>query len=179
MSRIGKNPVPVPSAVSADFKGRTLNIKGPKGELALDVPQGIDVKVEDDAIVVDRRNNSKRLRALHGTIRALSANLVQGVSEGYTKELAIEGVGFKSVLKGRELVLSLGYSHEINFKIPDGVEITLNGPGTEVTLTGCDKQKVGQAAAQIRGYYKAEPYKGKGVRYKGETIRRKSGKAVA
>ncbi len=179
MSRIGKNPVPVPAGVTAELKGQTLHVKGGKGELSLDVPQGIDVKVEDASIVVDRKNNSKRLRALHGTVRALSANLVQGVSEGYTKVLLIEGVGFKGVLKGRELVLSLGYSHDIHFKIPDGVEITAEGGGTELTVTGCDKQQVGQAAAQIRSYYKAEPYKGKGVRYKDETIRRKAGKAVA
>jgi len=179
MSRIGKNPVPVPSAVTAELKGRTLNVKGPKGDLSLDVPLGIDVKVEDGSIQVERKNNSKRQRALHGTIRSLASNLVHGVSEGYTRELVIEGVGFKSVQKGRDLVLSLGYSHEITYTLPEGVEASLNGPGTEIALTGCDKQKVGQAAAQIRSYYKAEPYKGKGVRYKDETIRRKSGKAVA
>ena len=179
MSRIGKNPVPVPSAVTAELKDRTLQVKGAKGELSLEVPMGIDVKVEDGSIVVERKNNSKRLRALHGTVRALSANLVQGVTEGYTKRLVIEGVGFKGVLKGRELVLSLGFSHDIHFKIPDGVEIAAESGGTELTITGCDKQAVGQAAAQIRSYYKAEPYKGKGVRYKDETIRRKTGKAVA
>ena len=179
MSRIGKNPVPVPSAATAELKDRTLHVKGAKGELSLDVPMGIDVKVEDGSIVVDRKNNSKRLRALHGTIRSLASNLVQGVTEGYTKRLVIEGVGFKGNLKGRVLVLNLGYSHEINFAIPDGVEIAAEGGGTELVITGSDKQKVGQAAAQIRSYYKAEPYKGKGVRYKDEIIRRKTGKAVA
>lgn len=179
MSRVGKNPVPVPSGVTAEVKDQALVVKGTKGELSIPVPQGIDVSVADGSITVERKNNSKRLRAMHGTIRALAANLVTGVTEGYTKKLLIEGVGFKGVLKGRELVLSLGYSHEINFAIPEGVEIAAEGGGTEIIITGCDKQAVGQAAAQIRSYYKAEPYKGKGVRYSDETIRRKAGKAVA
>ncbi|MDA3873962.1 MAG: 50S ribosomal protein L6 [Kiritimatiellae bacterium] len=179
MSRIGKNPVTIPSTVTVEMNKQTLTVKGAKGELTQEVPTGIEVKIEDNTIVVDRKNNSKPLRALHGTIRALAANMIVGVSDGYTKRLMIEGVGFKAVLQGRVLVLSLGYSHEIHFKIPDGVEITLEGNGTEVIITGYDKQKVGQAAAQIRSYYKAEPYKGKGVRYKDETIRRKAGKAVA
>ncbi len=179
MSRIGKNPVTIPAAVTVEMNKQTLTIKGAKGELTQEVPTGIEVKIEDNTIVVDRKNNSKPLRALHGTIRALAANMIVGVSDGYTKRLMIEGVGFKAVLQGRVVVLSLGYSHEIHFKIPDGVEITLEGNGTEVIITGYDKQKVGQAAAQIRSYYKAEPYKGKGVRYKDETIRRKAGKAVA
>ena len=179
MSRVGKNPVTIPSGVTAEVQGQTLNVKGSKGELTQDFPIGIEVKVEDNAIVVDRKNNSKRLRAMHGTIRALAANMVHGVTEGYTKSLQIEGVGFKGVLNGQVLVLSLGYSHEINFQIPEGVNVAVEGGGTEVILTSHDKQKVGQAAAQIRSYYKAEPYKGKGVRYKDETIRRKAGKAVA
>ena len=179
MSRVGKNPVIVPSGVTVEMQGQTLKVKGGKGELTQEIPVGIDLTIEDGSIVVERKNNSKRLRALHGTVRALAANMVQGVSEGYKKELLIEGVGFKGILKGRELVLSLGYSHEINFKIPEGVEIASESGGTELIITGFDKQKVGQAAAQIRSYYKAEPYKGKGVRYKDETIRRKAGKAVA
>jgi large subunit ribosomal protein L6 len=179
MSRIGKNPVPVPSAVTADLKGQTLHVKGGKGELSMEIPIGIDLKIEDGQIVVDRINNSKRMRALHGTIRALAANLIQGVTDGYTKVLLIEGVGFKGVLTGSNLVLSLGYSHDITFPIPEGLTITADNGGTQITITGCDKQQVGQAAAQIRSYYKAEPYKGKGVRYNDETIRRKTGKAVA
>jgi len=179
MSRVGKNPVSIPSGVTVEVKDQILTVKGAKGELTQPIPTGIEITVEEGTLTVDRKNNSKPLRALHGTLRALAANMITGVSEGYKKELAIEGVGFKGVLKGRELVLSLGYSHEINFKIPDGVEIAAEGNGTEIVITGFDKQKVGQAAAQIRSYYKAEPYKGKGVRYKDETIRRKSGKAVA
>jgi large subunit ribosomal protein L6 len=179
MSRIGKEPVSIPAGVSVECHNQLIKVKGAKGELTRIVPPGIEVKVEDNSVVVERKNNSKNLRALHGTLRALTANMIKGVSDGYTKSLLIEGVGFKGVLKGRELVLSLGYSHEINFQIPEGVEITLEGNGTEVIITGYDKQVVGQAAAQIRSYYKAEPYKGKGVRYKDETIRRKAGKAVA
>jgi len=179
MSRVGKNPITIPSGVTVDVKDQVLTVKGGKGELTQNVPPGIDIAVEDGHIVVERKNNSKRLRALHGTLRALAANMVVGVSEGYKKELLIEGVGFKGVLKGKELVLSLGYSHDIHFQIPEGVQIAAESGGTELVITGYDKQQVGQAAAQIRSYYKAEPYKGKGVRYKGETIRRKAGKAVA
>ena len=179
MSRIGKEPVSIPSGVTVECKDQVLNVKGAKGELTQNIPMGIELKVEDNSVVVERKNNSKQLRALHGTIRSIAFNMIEGVSNGYTKSLLIEGVGFKGVLKGRELVLSLGYSHEINYQIPEGVEITLEGNGTEVIINGYDKQKVGQAAAQIRSYYKAEPYKGKGVRYKDETIRRKAGKAVA
>jgi len=179
MSRVGNNPISIPSGVTAEVKNNVLTVKGAKGELSQDIPSGIEFSIEDGTLTVERKNNSKRLRALHGTLRALAANMIVGVSEGYKKELAIEGVGFKGILKGRELVLSLGYSHEINFKIPEGVEIAAEGNGTEIVITGYDKQKVGQAAAQIRSYYKAEPYKGKGVRYKDETIRRKAGKAVA
>jgi len=179
MSRVGKNPISIPSGVTVEVKANVLTVKGAKGELTQDIPSGIDISVDDGTITVERKNNSKRLRALHGTLRSLAANMIQGVSEGYKRELAIEGVGFKGILKGRELVLSLGYSHEINFKIPDGVEIAAEAGGTEIVITGYDKQQVGQAAAQIRSYYKAEPYKGKGVRYKDEIIRRKAGKAVA
>lgn len=179
MSRIGKEPVSIPAGVSVECTNRIIKVKGAKGELTRQLPPGIDVKVEDNSVVVERKSNSKNLRALHGTLRALTANMIKGVSEGYSKSLLIEGVGFKGVLKGRELVLSLGYSHDINYQIPEGVEITLDGNGTEVIIKGYDKQVVGQAAAQIRSYYKAEPYKGKGVRYKDETIRRKAGKAVA
>ncbi|WFB35302.1 50S ribosomal protein L6 [Kiritimatiellota bacterium B12222] len=179
MSRIGKEPITIPAGVTVESKDQILTVKGSKGELTQAIYPGIELTIEDNTIVVERKNNSKILRAMHGTLRAITANMIEGVSNGYTKSLLIEGVGFKGVLKGRVLVLSLGYSHEINFDIPEGVEITLEGNGTEVVITGYDKQKVGQSAAQIRSYYKAEPYKGKGVRYKDETIRRKAGKAVA
>lgn len=179
MSRIGKNPVPVPAAAKVDLNGQTLTVKGPKGELTYTAPIGVTIKLEGAELIVERLNNSKPLRAMHGTVRALAANMIEGVTNGYVKELEIQGVGFKAVAKGKTIVLSLGYSHEINFDIPEGLTIELDGSGTNVKISGCDKQQVGQAAAQIRSYYKAEPYKGKGVRYKGENVRRKAGKAVA
>ncbi len=179
MSRIGKNPVVVPADVKVELDGQSLTVSGPKGSMSLEAPVGINLAQVNNEIVVERVNNSKKLRAMHGTIRALIQNNVTGVKDGYTKELEIQGVGFKAVQKGQELVLALGYSHEINFKIPEGITCDLAAGGTEIKLSGCDKQVVGQAAAQIRSYYKAEPYKGKGVRYKGENVRRKAGKAVA
>lgn len=179
MSRIGKKPITIPGGVTVEVSGQTVKVKGAKGELAYTAPQGTAVVVEDSNVNVTRVNNSKQNRAMHGTVRALVQNMIVGVGEGYTKELQIEGVGFKGVLKGKVLTLSLGYSHEINFEIPDGLEFLVEANGTAIKITGCDKQMVGQAAAQIRSYYKAEPYKGKGVRYKGEQIRRKAGKAVA
>ena len=178
MSRIGKQPVTIPAGVEATLSGRTLTVKGAKGEDSYNVPDVVDVKVEDGQVVVTPSSNSKQSRAMHGTVRSLVANMVEGVLNGYTKELQLEGVGFRAEPKGQVLVLALGYSHPIEFKIPDGVTITVN-QNTEITITGVSKQLVGQSAAQIRSYYPAEPYKGKGVRYKGEQIRRKAGKAVA
>jgi len=179
MSRIGKNPVVIPPAAKVDVKGQALKVTGPKGELSFTAPIGVTLKLEGNELIVERLNNSKPLRALHGTVRSLAANMIEGVTNGYVKELEIQGVGFKAVLKGNTVVLSLGYSHEINYEIPEGLTIVLDGNGTNVKISGCSKQMVGQAAAQIRSYYKAEPYKGKGVRYKGEIVRRKAGKAVA
>lgn len=179
MSRIGKNPVPVPAGVKVTLTGTTLSVTGPKGTLTQELPLGISLKQEGAELQVTRTDNGAKQRALHGTVRALAANMVQGVTAGYTKHLEIQGVGFKAVLKGKSVILALGYSHEINFPIPDGLTCTVDTTGTNVSLSGCDKQKVGQAAAQIRSFYKAEPYKGKGVRYKGEIVRRKAGKAVA
>lgn len=179
MSRIGKNPVPIPSAVKVDLQGQTLKVTGPKGELSYTAPIGIAMKIEENLLTVEPLNHSKKLKAMHGTVRALAANMITGVTEGYTKELEIQGVGFKAAMKGQVIVLNLGYSHEINFPVAEGLTIEVDGSGTNIKITGCDKQMVGQAAAQIRSYYKAEPYKGKGVRYKGENVRRKAGKAVA
>lgn len=179
MSRIGKKPISVPAGVTVDVQDKTVTVKGSKGELTYTGPEGVSVKVEGSEVIVERVNNAKFNRAMHGTVRSLVENMIVGVTEGYVKELEIEGVGFKGVLKGKTLVLSLGYSHDINFEIADGLTVEVGGGGTEIKISGCDKQAVGQAAAQIRSYYKAEPYKGKGVRYKGEQIRRKAGKAVA
>ena len=178
MSRVGKKPIPVADGVTIDVNGSTVTVKGSKGELTREFPHFIGITVDDGQVVVERKNESKPARAMHGTTRALIANMIEGVANGFSKTLLIEGVGFKGVMKGRDIVLSLGYSHEIVYTPPEGVDIVVNN-NTEVVCSGTDNQKVGQAAAQIRSYYKAEPYKGKGVRYSDETIRRKVGKAVA
>lgn len=179
MSRIGKLPITVPAGVTIDLKGQTVSVKAAKGELSYTAPEGITLSQAEGQFIVERTNNSKRLRALHGTVRALVNNMVEGVTNGYTSELEIQGVGFKGVLNGNVLTLSLGYSHDIDFPVPEGLTIEVGGNGTQIKITGCNKQQVGQAAARIRSFYKAEPYKGKGVRYKGEQVRRKAGKAVA
>jgi large subunit ribosomal protein L6 len=178
MSRIGKQPVSIPGGVTAEVSGQTVTIKGSKGECSYTAPKCIAVAVEDNSVVVSRTDESKFGKAMFGTVRSLVSNMVVGVSEGYKKELIIEGVGYKAQMKGQAIVLSLGFSHEINYSIPDGITVGVND-GTKVSIEGIDKQLVGQVAARIRDYSPAEPYKGKGVRYVGEQIRRKEGKAVA
>ena len=179
MSRIGKEPVLIPAGVSVEVAGATVSVKGPKGELSYTAPACIAVKVEDNAVVVSRTDTSKHGAAMFGTVRSVINNMVIGVEKGYKKELLIDGVGYKAQLKGQEIVLSLGYSHDINFSIPEGIQITVDGPGTKVVIEGTDKQLVGQVAACIRDFSPVEPYKGKGVRYSDEQVRRKEGKAVA
>lgn len=178
MSRVGKNPVELPAGVTAAVSGNTVKIKGPKGELSLDVASGISVEVKDGRVVVARESDEKPARALHGTVRSLVANMVKGVTQGYRKELEIYGVGYKARMEGRKLVLNLGYSHPIEYMIPEGVNVTVPKP-EDVGVEGVDKHLVGQVADRIRSFAPAEPYKGKGVRYKGEKIRRKAGKTVA
>ncbi|HNR93201.1 MAG TPA: 50S ribosomal protein L6 [Kiritimatiellia bacterium] len=178
MSRVGKNPVELPAGVTAEVGGNTVKIKGPKGELSLDVAPGISVEVKDGRVLVSRAADDKQSRALHGTVRSLVANMVKGVTQGYRKELEIYGVGYKARMEGRKLVLNLGYSHPIEYMIPEGVKITVPKP-EDVGIEGVDKHLVGQVADRIRSFAPAEPYKGKGVRYKGEKIRRKAGKTVA
>jgi len=178
MSRIGNQPVSIPGGVTAEVKGQTVTIKGSKGELSYTAPSCITVKVEDNNVIVSRADNSKFGKAMFGTVRSLIDNMVVGVSQGYKKELIIEGVGYKAQMKGQEIVLSLGFSHDINYTIPDGIKVDVQN-STNVSIEGIDKQLVGQVAARIRDYSPAEPYKGKGVRYAGEQIRRKEGKAVA
>ncbi|WP_439497876.1 50S ribosomal protein L6 [Bosea sp. (in: a-proteobacteria)] len=175
MSRIGKRPVPVPSGVTAAVEGQLVKIKGSKGELSFEVPDDVSVAMENGAIAVQPRSETKRARALWGTSRARVANLVIGVTNGFEKKLEINGVGYKAAVTGKVLKLSLGYSHDIDYAIPAGVAIVTPKP-TEIVITGIDKQVVGQTAAEIRDYRGPEPYKGKGVKYAGEFIFRKEGK---
>ncbi|MXQ09887.1 50S ribosomal protein L6 [Microvirga makkahensis] len=175
MSRVGKKPVPVPSGVTATVDGQMVKMKGSKGELSFLVPEEVSVVLEDGAVTVAPRDESKTARAKWGLSRAQVANLVQGVSSGFEKRLEINGVGYKAAVAGKVLKLSLGYSHDIDYEIPAGITITTPKP-TEVVVAGIDKQKVGQTAAEIREYRGPEPYKGKGVKYAGEFIFRKEGK---
>lgn len=176
MSRIGKMPVPVPSGVSIDIDGRRVKVKGPKGELNRDFHERVSITLDDGDAIVERADDSRESRALHGLSRALLANMVEGVSEGFKRELEVVGVGYRAALKGRDLEMQLGFSHPVNFSAPDG--ITFEVPeATKIVITGIDKELVGQVAANIRKIRPPEPYKGKGVRYSGEHIRRKAGKA--
>ena len=178
MSRIGKYPVPVPSGVDVTIEGQTVTVKGPKGTLSHTVALPITVGRDDDgAVVVDRPDDERESKALHGLSRTLLANMVSGVTQGFEKKLEIVGVGYRVLSKGpTQVEFQLGYSHPIPFQAPDGITFTVEGP-TKLTVAGIDKQQVGEVAANIRKLRKPEPYKGKGVRYAGEQIRRKVGKA--
>lgn len=176
MSRIGKQPVTIPSGVEVTIDGQTVTVKGPKGTLTQEIPAPIEVKQEDGAIVVSRPDDERENRSLHGLSRTLIYNNVVGVTEGYTKRLEIVGTGYRVLAKGSDLEFSLGYSHTILFKAPEGITFQVEGP-TKVSVNGIDKQQVGEVAAKIRKLRKPEPYKGKGVRYAGEHVRRKAGKA--
>jgi large subunit ribosomal protein L6 len=175
MSRVGQLPVEVPTGVEVKIDGRHVTAKGKLGELSLTLVDEVDLTREDDKLVVSPRNESKRARAMWGTSRSLLANIVQGVNEGFSVVLEISGVGYRAALEDKELVLQLGYSHEIRFPIPDGITIASERP-THIVVSGADRQQVGQIAAQIRAFRKPEPYKGKGIRYQGEYIIRKEGK---
>jgi large subunit ribosomal protein L6 len=175
MSRIGKKPVAIPSGVTAKVDGQRVALKGAKGELSFTVPEDVDVKFENGAISVDPRNETKSAQAMWGMARSIIANLVTGVTTGYEKRLEITGVGYKAAVAGKNLQLSLGYSHDITFPIPAGVTITTPRP-VEIAIAGIDKRQVGQVAAEIRSLRPPEPYKGKGVKYAGEFIFRKEGK---
>ena len=178
MSRIGKKPVTLSQVVKVTRKDQTLVIHGPKGELSLTIPGSIEVKEANQTLLVERKSDEKFERALHGTVRSLLFNMVRGVTEGFKKELEIEGVGFRAQIKGKSLSLQLGFSHPIDFPIPDGITIQTPTP-TQIVVQGIDKMKVGETASEIRSFFKPEPYKGKGIRYAGEIIRRKAGKTVA
>jgi large subunit ribosomal protein L6 len=176
MSRIGKQPVLVPTGVDITIDGQNVSVKGPKGSLALDVAEPISIERNDDgAIVVTRPDDERRNRSLHGLSRTLVANLITGVTEGYTTKMEIFGVGYRVVLKGKSLEFALGYSHPVVIEAPEGITFAVETP-TKFSVTGIDKQKVGQISANIRRLRRPDPYKGKGVRYEGEQIRRKVGK---
>ena len=176
MSRIGRAPIPVPAGVEVRLDGRRITVKGPKGTLERDLPGTIAVRQEGDTLLVERPDEERRTRALHGLVRSLVNNMVVGVTDGYHKGLEITGVGYRAALSGRKLTLNLGYSHPVEIDPPEGISFEVENP-TRLAVVGIDKELVGQVAAQVRSTRKPEPYKGKGVRYAGEYIRRKAGKA--
>jgi large subunit ribosomal protein L6 len=175
MSRIGKKPIAVPSGVTANIEGQTVKIKGPKGALSVAVHDDVVVKLEDGQIKVDPRSETKRARSQWGTSRTLINNLISGVTKGFEQRLEINGVGYRASVQGKNLQIALGYSHDIVYPIPEGIAIATPRP-VEIVITGSDRQKVGQVAAEIREYRPPEPYKGKGIKYAGERIFRKEGK---
>lgn len=177
MSRIGKAPIPVPSGVTVDIKGSDVSVKGPKGQLHRTLRPEVTIKQEDGKLVVERTSDSRDVRSLHGLSRTLVANMVKGVTEGFTQNLEIIGVGYRAVMEGRKLVMQLGYSHSVEIEPPQGLEIVV-GKGNILTVSGIDKQAVGDLSADIRSRRGPEVYKGKGVKYQGEVIRRKAGKAA-
>ena len=179
MSRIGKQPIPIPQGVKAVIAGQVIKVEGPKGKLEREVRPEVSVKEEEGQLLVERKDDSKSARAFHGMERSLLNNMIVGVSEGYSKELELVGVGYRAEVKGNVLNLSLGYSHPIDFDLPESVKASLikEGRDTFVKLESIDKQMLGQTAAEIRSLRPPEPYKGKGVRYRGEQIRTKAGKA--
>ena len=178
MSRIGKKPIPIPPGVTVAVEGSTVRVKGPKGELSQTFRPEVRVRVDDGQVVVERAADSKTHRAMHGLTRALVANMVQGTVSGYRKTLELVGVGYRAEKKGKVLVLNVGYSHPVEYPEPEGMTITTPNP-TTIVIEGIDKQRVGQVAAEIRSVRPPEPYKGKGIKYQDEQIRRKAGKAGA
>ena len=176
MSRIGKMPVTIPTGVDIRLEGVHLTVKGSKGELRRSIAEGVSIEIDDGVATVTRSNDTSESRALHGLTRALLANMVQGVTDGFKKELEINGVGYRAALKGSDLELQVGFSHSVVVDAPDGISFDVPEP-TKVIVSGIDKEKVGQVAADIRKVRPPEPYKGKGIRYSGEYVRRKAGKA--
>jgi len=178
MSRIGKKPIELPAKVKVNVSSEgAVTVEGPKGKLDWKLPHHITGQMKENHFIVERANDDRQVRALHGLSRSLINNMIVGVSQGFTRDLEIHGVGFKAAVQGNVLNLSLGFSHPINFPIPEGIKVTV-ADNTKVKVEGIDKHLVGQVAADIRGYYPPEPYKGKGVRYSGEHIERKEGKTV-
>jgi large subunit ribosomal protein L6 len=177
MSRIGQAPIPIPSGVEVNISGASVRVKGPKGELEQRVPEGVKVEQADSEIRVARADDERETRALHGLVRSLVFNMVQGVTQGFEKSLEIQGVGYRAQKKGNDIELAVGYSHPVTKSAPTGIEFDVPQP-TRIVVRGIDKELVGQVAAEIRAIRKPEPYKGKGIRYEGEQIRRKAGKAA-
>ncbi len=178
MSRIGKEPIKIPAGVNVDVTAQTVAVKGSRGELSYELPGGISASLKEGELQVGRADDSRQLRAMHGLARTLCANMVVGVTTGYKRNLVIDGTGFRAQINGSQLLLSLGFASPKEYKIPEGVKVT-EEQGIRVTVEGNDKQQVGEVAAAIRSYFPAEPYKGKGIRYADETIRRKQGKKLA
>jgi large subunit ribosomal protein L6 len=179
MSRVGRKPIPIPQGVNVQVKGSLIEVQGPKGKLTSPVPAGITFKLENGELAASRANDERDQRALHGLARALASNAVKGVTEGFSKELDIVGVGFKAAVEGNKVVFALGYSHPVVFPIPEGIKVAVDAKANRVTVSGIDRQRVGQVAAEIRGLRKPDPYKQKGIRYVGEILKKKAGKAGA
>jgi large subunit ribosomal protein L6 len=177
MSRIGKQPIVIPAKVKVEVKGQQVHVEGPKGKLDWELPKRTSLKIDKGQIVVNRDGDDAQAKSLHGLSRALVQNMVKGVADGFVKKLEIQGVGFKAAVQGKYVNLSLGYSHPINYTIPDQVKVTVE-ENTKLTIEGPDKHLVGKVASELRAYYPPEPYKGKGVRYVGEHVQRKEGKTV-
>jgi len=177
MSRIGKKLITIPSGVTVSEAAGAITVKGPKGTLSRSIPKGVSVAIEDGTIQVSRADDSKPVRALHGLVRALIANMITGVNKGFLKELEIEGVGYRAEMEGKKLKLLLGFSHPVLMDVPQGLSVSIENRGASVKIEGIDKESVGQFAVNVRRHRPPEPYKGKGVRYAGEHIRRKAGKA--
>ncbi len=177
MSRIGKLPVTIPDKVKVEVKGQKISVEGPKGKLSMELPKRTSIEVKDKTLVVNRKDETAESKALHGLSRSLVNNMVQGVAVGFVKRLEIQGVGFKAAVQGKVVNLTLGYSHPINYSIPEQVKVTVE-ENTKVIIEGPDKATVGRVAAEIRSFYPPEPYKGKGVRYSDEKVIRKEGKTV-
>jgi len=178
MSRIGLQPIAVPSDVTVQVSDNAISVKGPKGEISRVFPPCVIVEIKDGQAVVRRKSEDKFARSMHGTARSLLSNMIRGVREPFKRDLEIQGVGFRASIQGQKLNMALGYSHPIDYAVPTGITVTV-AENTKISVTGVDKQLVGQVSAQIRSYYPAEPYKGKGVRYSDEHVRRKAGKTVA
>src|SRR5664280_667255 len=177
MSRIGKQPIAIPPKVKVEVKGQKVFVEGPKGKLDWELPRRTSLKVQDGKIIVSRDGDDAQAKSLHGLSRALVNNMVKGVAEGFVRKLEIQGVGFKAAVQGKMVNLALGFSHPINYVIPDQIKVTVE-ENTKITIEGPDKRVVGLVASEIRSYYPPEPYKGKGVRYAGEHVQRKEGKTV-